>query len=177
MVFNEIFELAREQHGFVRTSDLRDAGIHPKRLNDYSRRGLAVHLGYGLYRLNLIPPGNFDEFMQAAVWPDGRGVLSHETALDLHNLCDVNPNHIDITTPKGYRTHREVPAGYRLHRRALADEDLTLFEGLPIVTPARAIADGIELGLRQALIDQALETAEREAMITRTTAERLRAAR
>ena len=115
--------------------------------------------------------------MQAAVWPDGRGVLSHETALDLHRLCDVSPNHIDITTPRDYRTHREVPAGYRLHRRALADEDVTLLEGLPIVTPAQAIADGIEIGLRRTLIDQAIETARREAMITRATAERLRTVR
>jgi predicted transcriptional regulator of viral defense system len=176
-VFNEVLEIARDQHGFVRTTDLREMGIDPKRLNDYWRRGLADRLGYGIYRLHLIPPGEWDEFMQAAVWPDGRGVLSHETALDLHNLCDVNPNHIDITLPTTYRTHRAVPATYRLHRRDLDADDVTHVEGVPIVTPARAIADGIEAELRPTLIEQAIDAAQRQAMVTTDAAQRLRALR
>jgi predicted transcriptional regulator of viral defense system len=173
-VFNQVLDVARDQHGLVRAADLREIGLDPKRLVDYSRRGLADHLGYGVYRLKLIPPGPWDEFMQAALWPDGRGVLSHETALDLHDLCDVNPNHIDITVPKDYRTHREVPALYRLHRRALADDDVAYVQGISVVAPARAIADGIEVGLRPTLIEQAIDTAEREALITAATATRLR---
>ena len=45
-----------------------------------------------------------------------------------------------------------------------------------IVTPARAIADGIDAGLRSTLIEQASDTAEREAMITGEVAGRLHAA-
>jgi predicted transcriptional regulator of viral defense system len=176
-VFNEILEIARDQHGFVRTTDLREAGIDPKRLNDYGRRGLADRLGYGIYRLHMIPHDEWDEFMHAAVWPDGRGVLSHETALDLHNLCDVNPNHVDITIPKAYRTHRDIPATYRLHRRNLDAEDVTSIDGVPIVTPMRAITDGIEAGLRPTLIEQAIDTAQRQAVIATAAAERLRALR
>jgi predicted transcriptional regulator of viral defense system len=176
-VFTDVLEIARDQHGFVRTSDLRALGIDPKRLNDYSRRGLADHLGYGIYRLHLIPPGEWDEFMQAAVWPDGRGVLSHETALDLHALCDVNPNHIDVTIPKAYRTHRDVAAMYRLHRRGLDAEEITRIEGVPVVTPTRAIADGIEAGLRPTLIEQAIDTVERQAIVTTDVAQQLRALR
>src|SRR5215218_10423879 len=108
--------------------------------------------------------------MHAAVWPDGRGVLSHETALDLHDLCDVNPNHVDVTVPRDYRTHRQVPATYRLHRRVLPDSDVGSVDGVPVVTPSRAIADGIEAGIRPTLIEQAIDTAEREAMIPRDVA-------
>jgi predicted transcriptional regulator of viral defense system len=176
-VFNEVLEIARDHHGFVRTADLREIGLDPKRLNDYNRRGLADHLGYGTYRLRLIPPGEWDEYMHAAVWPDGRGVLSHETALDLHDLCDVNPNHIDITVPRAYRTHRQLPPTYRLHPRDLPADEVTYVEGVPIVTPRRAIADGIDRGLRPTLIEQAIDTAEREAMVTADAARRLRAMR
>ena len=176
-VFTDVLEIARDQHGFVRTTDLREAGIDPKRLNDYSRRGLADRLGYGIYRLHLVPHDEWDEFMHAAVWPDGRGVLSHETALDLHDLCDVNPNHIDVTIHKLYRTHRDVPVRYRLHPRTLDAEEVTSVNGVPIVTPARAITDGIEAGLRPALIKQAIDTAEREAVITTAAADRLRVLR
>jgi predicted transcriptional regulator of viral defense system len=174
-IFTEVLELARERHGFVRTGDLREKGLDPKRLIDYSQRGLADHVGHGLYRIKLIPHGPWDEFMLATLWPEGRGVLSHETALDLHGLCDVNPNHIDVTVPKPYRTHRPVPALYRLHWRVLQMGDVGDLEGMRIVTPARAIADGIDAGLRPTLIEQALDTAEREAMITGEVAGRLHA--
>jgi hypothetical protein len=41
----------------------------------------------------------------------------------------------------------------------------------------RAIADGIEAGLRPTLIEQAIDTAQRQAMVTTDTAQRLRALR
>ena len=165
-VFTQILALAAERNGFVRTREVRELGIDPRRLNDYAQRGLAEHVGRGLYRIELVPPGDFDEFARATQWPDGRGTLSGETALDLHELCDVSPAHIDITVPRGYRTHRQVPAHYRLHRRDLAEDDLASLRDVPIVTPPRAIADGIELGLRPTLISQAIDTAARQALIT-----------
>lgn len=165
-VFAQILAVAAEQHGLIRTREVRELGIDPRRLNDYARRGLAAHVGHGLYRINLVPRDRMDEFAQAVAWPDGRGTLSFETALDLHELCDINPNHIDITVPRAYRTHRSVPARYRLHRADLTDDDRTWLRGAPIVTPARAIADGIELGLRPTLIEQAIDTATRQALIT-----------
>jgi predicted transcriptional regulator of viral defense system len=176
-IFMEVLDIAREQRGFVRTADLRESGISPKRLNEYAKRGHADHLGYGIYRMHLIPPDEWDEFVQAAIWPDGRGVLGHETALDLWELCDVSPNHIDVTVPKAYRTHREVPRRYRLHRRDLPAGDVTHLGGAPIVTPARAIADGLDSGLRPSLVEQAIDTAQRQALITEDVAADLRARR
>lgn len=107
--------------------------------------------------------------------PAGRGVLSHETASDLHELCDVDPNHIDVTVPMGYRTHREVPAAYRLHARDLQTGEIASVQGVPVVTPERAITDGIASGLRPTLIEQAIETGEQQALIHSGAAEGLRA--
>jgi predicted transcriptional regulator of viral defense system len=44
--------------------------------------------------------------MLAALWPAGRGVLSHDTALELHELCDVNPEKIHLTVPADYQPRR-----------------------------------------------------------------------
>jgi predicted transcriptional regulator of viral defense system len=38
-----------------------------------------------------------------------RGTLSHDTALDLHELCDINPAQIHITIPTAYRLQKPVP--------------------------------------------------------------------
>lgn len=165
-VYTELLELAQDQHGYLRTEDVRRAGVDPKRLVDYERRGIAERVAYGVYRMKGIPPDELDEYMRAALWPMGAGVLSHETALDLYELCDVNPASVDVTVPRGYRTHRPVPALYRLHRRDLTSEQAGRLRGLPIVTPLRAILDGIETHVRGELIEQAIQAAKRQSLIT-----------
>jgi predicted transcriptional regulator of viral defense system len=128
-------------------------------------RGVLDRVAHGLYRFPSIPPTGLEEFIQATLWPRGRGVISHESALDLHELCDVNPAKIHVTIPTSYRLRRRAPSAYVFHRRELADEDRTLHEGIPIVTPRRAILDGIEAGLRDGLIDQAIKTAQARGLI------------
>ncbi len=165
-VYTELLELAQDQHGYLRTEDVRHAGVDPKRLVDYERRGIAERVAYGVYRMKGIPPDELDEYMRAALWPMGAGVLSHETALDLYELCDVNPAGIDVTVPRGYRTHRPVPALYRLHHRDLTNEQVGRLRGLPIVTPLRAILDAVETHVRGELIEQAIQAAEQQSLIT-----------
>ena len=165
-VYTELLDLAQDQHGYLRAEDVREAGFDPKRLVDYERRGVAERVAYGVYRLKAIPPDDLEEYMRAVLWPMGAGVLSHETALDLYELCDVNPASIDVTVPRRYRTHRSVPVLYRLHPRNLASEQTGRLRGLPIVTPLRAILDGIETQVRGELIEQAIQTAEQQSLIT-----------
>ena len=171
-VYTELLDLAHDQHGYLRAEDVREAGFDPKRLVDYERRGVAERVAYGIYRMKAIPPDELEEYMRAALWPMGAGVLSHETALDLYELCDVNPAVIDVTVPRRYRTHRPLPSLYRLHPRDMADEQTGRLQGLPIVTPLRAILDGIETHVRGALIEQAIQTAEQQSLITPADAAR-----
>jgi len=175
-VYSELLDLAQDRHGYLRSEDAREAGFDPRRLVDYERRGAAERVAYGVYRMKAVPPDELDEYMRAALWPMGTGVLSHETALDLHELCDVNPAGIDVTVPCRYRTHRPTPALYRLHRRDLTAVQTERLRGLPIVTPLRAILDGIDAHVRGGLIEDAIETAERQGLITAEDAARARAA-
>jgi predicted transcriptional regulator of viral defense system len=165
-IYTELLELAQDQHGYLRAEDVRHAGFDPKRLVDYERRGIAERVAHGVYRMKGVPPDELDEYMRAALWPMGAGVLSHETALDLYGLCDINPAHIDVTVRRGYRTHRPLPALYRLHHRDLTSGEAARLRGLPIVTPLRAIIDGIETHVRGELLEQAIQTAEQQSLIT-----------
>lgn len=173
-VYTELLDLAYDQHGYLRAEDVREAGFDPKRLVDYERRGVAERVAYGVYRMKAIPPDELEEYMRAALWPMGAGILSHETALDLYELCDVNPAVIDVTVPRRYRTHRPVPALYRLHPRDLTSEQTGRLRGLPIVMPLKAILDGIEVNVRGELIEQAVQTAEQQSLITPADAARVR---
>lgn len=167
-VYTQLLELANERFGYVTPDDARAIGVDPMRLQDLARRHLAQHVAHGVYRIPLVPQTGLDQYMEATLWPQGvQGVLCHDTALDLHELCDINPARIHLTVPAQHRIRRAVPKLYVLHHRDLGDDDLTLHEGIPIVTPYRAILDGIEAHLGPRLLDQAIETAAARGLLGR----------
>ena len=161
-----LLDRAFDQYGFVTSDDARSLGIDQKRLVDMERRGTLERVARGVYRFKVIPHTGREHLMEAVLWPRRtRGVLSHDTALDLHDLCDINPTEIHITLPRRYRINREIPSTYAIHHRDLADSDRTLIEGIPAVTPARSIADAIDAHVDPKLIDQAIDTARRRGLI------------
>lgn len=164
-VYNSLTEIALDQYGFVTARDARANGIDPHRLVEMARRGTLERVSHGIYRMPVIAPSGLEQLMEATLWPRGEGVLSHETALDLHGLCDVNPAKIHVTVPRSHRLTREIPARYAIHRRDLEPREITLHEGIPVVTPARAILDGLEPHLRGDLLDQAFATARRRGLL------------
>jgi predicted transcriptional regulator of viral defense system len=173
-VYNALFELAAEQYGYVTAEQAVELGFAKSRLPQMAARDVAERVGRGLYRFPAMPRTALDQYMQAVLWPHrARGVISHASALALHDLCDVNPAHIDVTVPAGYRVTRVPPSVYRLHHHTLRAADITRHEGIPVVTPRRAILDGIEAHVRHGLIEQAIETARRRGSITRGEAVKL----
>lgn len=175
-VFTEIAEIAGENYGFVTTDDARARGIAPINLSRMAQRDVLERRATGVYRLPLSPPGPLDAYVEATLWPQRgvRGVLSGETALDLYELSDVNPAKIHVTLPVGYRVRRQVPAAYRLHHEDLDPAQVTLFEGIPIVTPVKAILQAAAEHLGDALIGQAVDHGESNGRLSRKQAAALR---
>lgn len=164
----ELLEAATEQYGYVTTDDARALGVDPAQLRIMGHRGLVEHVARGVYRFPIVPTTALDQYMEAVLWPHTTAVLSHATALDVHDLCDVNPARIHLTVPADYRLRRDVPRVLELHRRDLDPGDITRCAGIPIVTVARAIRDGIEAYVGDHLIDQALDTARNRGLLTPT---------
>ncbi len=158
--------VALSRHGLITVDEAEQLGVDTVRLRQMARRGAFERISRGVYRLTGAPHSRFTAYVAAALWPrqagTSVGVISHESALDLHELCDVNPGRIDITVPSSYRLgRRDTPALYRFHRRDLADHERTDHSGVPVVTPVRAILDAIEIGVRDGLIQQAIQTLRR----------------
>jgi len=164
--YDKLALIAAEQEGLLAAADAREAGIDPHRLVDMERRGTIERVARGLYRFPLLDSRpQLGQLAQATMWADRRGVLSHDTALDLHELCDVNPVQIHITIPTAYRLQKPVPKLYALHGRDLDEDEKTRYEGIAVVTPQRAILDGIESGLRTDLLRQAIDSARRRGLL------------
>lgn len=175
--YTTLLDRAQEQYGYLTPDDAREIGANPAQLRAMVSRKTLEHIDRGLFRMPTVPPTALDSYMHAVLWTGRKGVLSHATALDLHELCDVNPNAIHLTVPKGYRTTREAPPTYELHWADLDDREMTWHEGLPIVNAERAILGGIEQALGWNLLDQAIETARARGLITREAVNRLSAHR
>lgn len=166
-IYLTLLDVANGQYGYVTAYDARALGIDPAQLRLMHHRKLLDRLAVGLYRFPIVPTTPLDQYMEATLWPRTPTVLSHETALDLHDVCDVNPAKVHLTVPAGYRLRRDLPAMYQLHPRQLDVSDVTRHEGIPIVTVGRAILDGVETGLGGQLIDQAVATAQRRGLLSR----------
>ena len=57
------------------------------------------------------------------------GVYSHQTALSLYDLSDLNPAKLHMTVPTHFRRSSEIPAILVLHHADLPDEDIQTAQG------------------------------------------------
>src|SRR6266542_986722 len=112
-VYMELLEAATSQYGHVTADDARTLGVDPAQLRIMHHRGLLERVARGVYRFPILPATALDQYMEAVLWPRTKAALSHETALDLHGLCDVNPARIHVTVPAGYRLRRDAPRIYQ----------------------------------------------------------------
>jgi len=96
-----------------------------------------------LYRLRAFPQSPLAQYIAASMWPlPMTGVISHETALDLLGLSNVNPSKIHLTLPTSLRILRRViPQLYVPNKADLESDEVTTLEGTTITTPVRAGPD------------------------------------
>jgi predicted transcriptional regulator of viral defense system len=154
-----LFDRAFDQYGLVTAGDAEELGLDEQDLIALESQGTLERAAGGLYRY-------CDRLMDAALWPGGiRGVLTHSTALELYGLCEGNSAGIHLTVPRLYRIRREAPAAYVIHYRDLPQKDLATVDGLPTITPWRAIMDLIEEQMEPELESQVIENARRKSLV------------
>ena len=140
--YEKVMEIAAEQFGYLTTSQAQERGASDNALRMMAKRGTLERVSWGVYRLPTFPSSPYAEYMEASLWPAGvAGVISHQSALALRGLSDVNPSRVHTTVPIDFRIRRDIPAHLVVHNAELSDEDVTLFEGLQTTTVRRTIED------------------------------------
>jgi predicted transcriptional regulator of viral defense system len=173
-VWDRLVERAAEQHGYVTTRDARELDIDPTQLRLMAARGRLERAGRGVYRVPMPPRGEHDDLAAAVAWSFGRGVVSHESALQLHGLADVNPSRIHLTVPRDNHPRAAGGEMYRTHRRELDISDVTQVDTLPVTTVARTIRDCMATGTDPYQLRLAINRAERDGTVRRGVAGELR---
>jgi predicted transcriptional regulator of viral defense system len=171
--FDTLVELAADQHGLVRTEDVVGAGVASSTLRRFRRDGRVERLAQGLYRVVAVPSDRMTPYLVAVMWANGSGVVSHGSALEMLELCDINPRRIHITVPEAYNPRRAGGEGFRVHRNDLPAQDMTQFEGVPVVSTFRAIKQSLDDGEDPQQVRLAIRNATARGMLLRPEAARL----
>lgn len=138
-------------------------------------RGVLDGVAHGVYRVPQLPYDRYDEFILARLWAKERGVISHDSALLVHELCDVNPTRIHLTIPTNYRISRAGGDRYELHHADLDPAEITRIDAVVVTSIARTLDDALGT-VPVPLVRQAIDTAAARGAITRTGRDRYRAA-
>lgn len=163
---DKLREIALDQHGFVTTSQAKESGVSKATLSKLAARERIERVAHGVYRVPQVPSSHYDRFMLAVLWTGTtEALISHESALDIYGVCDVNPRAIDITVPEGKRISRRGGEGYRIHHENIKEGDRTWREEVPVVTLVRAIEQCVLAGTSTYLLEQAAERGLAEGLI------------
>ncbi|MDQ6675768.1 MAG: type IV toxin-antitoxin system AbiEi family antitoxin domain-containing protein [Acidobacteriota bacterium] len=141
-----LFETAEQQQGFFTTKQAKAAGFAENTHPYHVQAGNWVRQHRGIYRLSLFPVADRPDLVLWSLWSRNRneeveGVYSHQTALSLYGLSDLNPAKLHMTVPSGFRRNSEIPKILTLHYADLPDIDVQIAQGFKFTRPLRTILD------------------------------------
>jgi predicted transcriptional regulator of viral defense system len=151
-----LWQRAAGQRGYFTAAQAREDGYSYPLQHFHTQRGNWLRIDHGLYRFGEyadLPAEDNDYLIRWALWSGGRAVVSHATALGVHDLGIANPAEIHLTVPPGFRKR---DAAVVVHRAHLEPDDVEEREGFRVTTPVRAIAESAADGIQQDAIDSAV---------------------
>jgi predicted transcriptional regulator of viral defense system len=175
-----LFEVAEGQQGFFTAKQAKTAGFAENTHPYHVQAGNWIREHRGIYRLVLFPPAEHPDLVKWALWSKNRdevmeGVYSHQTALSLYELSDLNPAKLHMTVPMHFRRNSEVPAILVLHHADLPDEHVQTAQGFKYTRPLRTILDLIEAdNVERTFLRQALRQGLHRGLITRSEIKRVK---
>jgi predicted transcriptional regulator of viral defense system len=157
-----LWAIASNQGGYFTARQALSVGYTYRQHHFHRERGNWLSIDHGLFRLREYPNSPREDFIRWSMWSrDQRGnikaVVSHESALDFHDLGEVMPAKLHITVPKNFR--KKAPDACVLHYKDLSDEDVESHEGFLVTTPLRTIKDVAEGDLSPEYLTKALHDA------------------
>lgn len=163
-------ELANQQGGYFTTKQAIQAGYGYRHLDYHETAGNFERVAHGLYRLPTIPPAEHDDLIRLSLWSRNQkdlpqAVVSHESALVLHDLTELLPDHTHITVPPTFR--KPAPHGVILHRAVLEPNEIEERAGFRVTTPLRTLLDAAAGGVSQEQLEKAVEEALSRGLVRR----------
>ena len=163
--YKRLFQTASRQQGFFTAKQAIAAGygnnVHPFHV----KAGNWIREMRGIYRLSNYPQSERPDLVLWSLWSCGhrdepQGVFSHQTALSIYELSDLNPSKIHMTVPPNFRRFKAIPKALILHKGLVQESDVESMQGFRVTRPLRSMLDLIAA---KTVSDDFIEQAAREA--------------
>lgn len=164
----KLFETASLQQGYFTAKQAIRAGFSYRMHTHYRQNGEWLEIDRGIFRLAQFPNSPDEDFVRWSLWSRDRNgrpqaVISHESALSIHDLSDVMPSKIYFTVPPGFR--KKAPKGCVIYRGRISDDEKEQREGFFVTNPLRTIIDSAGSNFSIDYLEQAIQEACDKGMI------------
>lgn len=133
-----LFALAADQAGYFTAAQAKAIGYSYPAQAHHVGAGNWIRVDRGIFRLADWVPGIHDEFARWHLWSRERGVVSHDTALGVHEVGEFESPRIHLTVPSGFRMRNDALI---LHTADLSPEDVEARPGFRLTTLTRSLID------------------------------------
>lgn len=165
-VWPAVFRVAATQDGLISARQADELGCSVQQLGKYVRSGKLERVQRALYRITGFPPGEHDDLMAVWLWSRTEGVISHDTALFLHDLSNVLPSKANITLPSSWKRRTlRIPKDLAVHYDDVPESDRGWLGALPLTTVRRTLLDSLHGDLSPELVEQAFAQAAARGLI------------
>jgi predicted transcriptional regulator of viral defense system len=166
--WDRLFEFAVGQDGHFTTKQAALAGYSPQLLLKYLKNGRIIRVLRGIYRIVHFPAGDHEDLTTIWLWSEQKGVVSHETALMLHDLSDALPRKAHLTVPASWAKRRlRVPTGVALYHDDVPKQERVELGAIPMTNVRRTLIDCANAHVSGELIEAALRQALARGFIDR----------
>lgn len=155
--------IALRQAGYFTALQARASGYSYQAQKYHVDRGNWTRLDRGLFRLPGWPAREGDRYVLWRLWSRGRAVVSHLSALNVHNLGDISTTQVHLTVPPGFRA---TDPSVVLHKAFLRRKDVEDREGYQVTTVEQTLLDVAAADISQEQLDVAVSEALERGLIS-----------
>lgn len=159
-----LHELAFRQAGYLSAAQALAVGYSYQAQKYHVDRGNWVKVDRGLFRLAGWPSAAEDAYARWTVWSNGLGVVSFQSAADVHDFGDFDLGAVHLTLAE---TRPSAP-GVVLHRGSLERDDIEERGSYRVTSAARTLLDLATADVSQEQLTTAVRDALQSHQVGRT---------
>lgn len=158
-----LFILASAQGGYFTAAQARSVGYSYQAQAHHVSAGNWHRVERGLFRLAQWVPEPHDGLIRWSLWAKGDAVVSHETALAVHGIGELESPRVHLTVPPGFtkRDQAVVP-----HRTELPEDDIDTRPGFRLTSVTRSLIDVAAYGADEEQLARAIKEGTDSGQVT-----------
>lgn len=159
----QLFNLATQQGGYFTAAQAKNLGYSYQAQAHHVRAGNWHRIDRGVFRLAEWVPELHDDLIRWTLWSKGTAVVSHETALAVHGIGELESPRVHLTVPLRFSTRDDAVV---LHHADLPESDVAQQTGFRTTTAVRSLVDVAAQGADEDQLARAIQEARAAGVLT-----------